>query len=140
MKKITLFVLSIVALASAASAQSVVVTDAQFTSNPSNYNGKSITVDVTLRPKVAISAPTVGAPAVVSTGSGTSANYVASCKNAPNGYKSIDVDFAVAPTFAACFIIPKADYDGIAGQESVKATITFKGDQNSFYTISLVKK
>jgi len=143
MKKITLFALSIVALASAASAQSIAVTDAQFTSNPDNYKGKSITVSVALRPKAVVpvaTAAAVGAPSTISTGSGSAANVVASCKKAPTGYNSIDVDFASNPKFAACFIIAKAEYDKMVGQESVKASITFKGELNTFYTISLVKK
>jgi len=143
MKKITLFALSIVALASAASAQSIAVSDAQFTSNPDNYKGKSITVPVALRPKAVVPVATtvsVGAPATVSTGAGTAANVVASCKKAPAGYSSIDVDFASNPKFAACFIMQKAEYDQIVGQESVKAAITFKGELSTFYTISLVKK
>jgi hypothetical protein len=143
MKKITLFALSIVALASAASAQSIAVTDAQFTSNPDNYKGKSITVAVALRPKAIVPVATtvaVGAPSTVSTGAGSAANTVASCKKAPAGFSAIDVDFASNPKFAACFIMRKADYDNIAGQESVKASITFKGEINTFYTISLVGK
>ena len=143
MKKITLFALSIVALASAASAQSIAVSDAQFTSNPDNYKGKSITVAVSLRPKATVPVATtvaVGAPSTVSTGSGSAANVVASCKKAPNGFTSIDVDFASDPKFAACFIMQKAEYDKIVGQESVKASITFKGELSTFYTISLVGK
>jgi len=141
MKKITLFVLSIVALASAASAQSV-VTEQQFTSNPGNYNDQTLTFNVTVRPKVAISAPTVGAPAVVTTGSGSSANTVKSCSNAPKDYQFIDVDFATAPTFAACFIMKTTDFNSnaLSGQESVSASITFKGRSTTMYTISLFTK
>ena len=143
MKKITVFVLSIVALASAASAQSITVSDAQFTSNPDKYKGKSITVSVALRPKAVVPVATsvaVGAPSTVSTGAGAAANVVASCKKAPTGYNSIDVDFVSNPKFAACFIMQKAEYDKIIGQESVKAAITFKGEMSTFYTIYLVKK
>ena len=102
MKKITVFVLSIVALASAASAQ-IVTKQNDFTNNCDAFKGQTIIIDgVNLRPKQAVKVIAVGAPAVVTVGKGSTANVVASCK-VIRGYKSIDVDFTSIPTFAACF-------------------------------------
>jgi hypothetical protein len=137
MKKITLFVLSIVALASAASAQGLVVTQNDFTNNCDNYRGQVITVNaVNLRPKQAVTAISVGAPASVTVGSGSTANVVASCK-VIKGQKSIDVDFTSSPTFAACFYIKDDMFAKLpVAQETIKSNITFKGEKATGFFIS----
>ena len=138
MKKITLFVLSIVALASAASAQAI-TKDVDFTSNADRFKGMTVTIDgVNLRPKVAITEIKVGDPASVTVGKGSTANVVAKCKT-PRGFKQIDVDFTSSPTFAACFFMSEAMFKTIPLQETVKAQITFKGDKSLGYQISLFK-
>ena len=136
MKKITLFVLSIVALASAASAQGLVVPQNDFTNNCDNYKGALITVNaVNLRPKQVVTAISVGAPASVTVGSGSTANVVASCK-VIRGQKSIDVDFTSNPTFAACFYISEAMFAKLPiAQETIKSNITFKGQKATGFFI-----
>ena len=139
MKKITVFVLSIVALASAASAQ-IVTKQNDFTNNCDAFKGQTIIIDgVNLRPKQAVTAIAVGAPAVVTVGKGSTANVVASCK-VIRGYKSIDVDFTSSPTFAACFYMPTAMFSALPIQDAVTAQITFKGEKSTGFFISLMKK
>ena len=141
MKKITLLVLSIVALASAASAQTV--NQADFTSNPDKFKGMSVTIDgVNLHPNTIVPSVSVGGPAVVSMGAGSSPsgnNLVAKC-NAPRNYKAIDVDFPINPTFAKCFYMLESVYKSLPHtQDVIKAQITFKGEQKFGYIITLFK-
>jgi opacity protein-like surface antigen len=141
MKKITLLVLSIVALASAASAQTV--NQADFTSNPDKFKGMSITIDgVNLHPNTTVPSVAVGGPAVVSVGAGSSPsgnNLVAKC-NAPRSYKAIDIDFPTNPTFTKCFYMLESVYNSLPhAQDVIKAQITFKGEQNLGYIITLFK-
>jgi len=139
MKKITVFVLSIVALASAASAQ-IVTPQNEFTNNCDAFKGKTVTINaVNLRPKQVVTAISVGAPAFVTVGKGSTANVVASCK-VIKGYKSIDVDFTSDLKFAACFYISDAMYKTLPiAQETIKSNITFKGEKATGFIISLMK-
>jgi hypothetical protein len=139
MKKITVFVLSIVALASAASAQ-IVTPQINFTNNCDNYKGQTIIIDgVNLRPKQAVTTISVGAPASVTVGKGSTANVVASCKTI-KGQKSIDVDFTSNPSFAACFYMKESEYAKLPLQQDVvKAQITFKGNKAAGFFIDLHK-
>jgi hypothetical protein len=142
MKKITLLVLSIVALSSAASAQTS-VNAAEFTSNPDKFKGVTILIDgVILHPNTAVPNVSVGGPAVVSMGVGSAPsgnNAVAKC-NTPHGYKAVDVDFPTNPTFAKCFFMSEAQYNSLPpNKDIIKAQIIFKGDQKFGYIITLFK-
>jgi hypothetical protein len=142
MKKITLLVLSIIALASAASAQTS-VNAAEFTSNPDKFKGVTILIDgVDLHPNTSVPSVSVGGPAVVSMGAGSAPsgnNVVAKC-NTPHGYKAIDVDFPGTPTFAKCFYMSEAQYNSLPHTKDViKAQIIFKGDQKFGYIITLFR-
>jgi hypothetical protein len=136
MKKITLFVLSIVALASAASAQSV--SQADFIAKQDTKGMNAVIDGVILRPKTVITEIKVGDPATVTMGSGSTANVVAKCKT-PRGFKQVDVDFPANPSFAACFYMSEAMLKTVPLQENFKAQITFKGDKNLGFQISLFK-
>ena len=142
MKKITLLVLSIIALVNAASAQTS-VNAAEFTSNPDKFKGVTILIDgVDLHPNTSVPSISVGGPAVVSMGAGSAPsgnNMVAKC-NTPHGYKAVDVDFPGAPTFAKCFYMSEAQYNSLPHTKDViKAQIIFKGDQKFGYIITLFK-
>jgi hypothetical protein len=142
MKKITLLVLSIIALATAASAQTS-VNATEFTSNPDKFQGMTILIDdVILHPNTAVPSVSVGGPAVVSLGAGSAPsgnNAVAKC-NTPRGYKAVDVDFTSNPTFAKCFFMSEAQYNSLPHTKDViKAQIIFKGDQKFGYIITLFK-
>jgi hypothetical protein len=119
MKKITLFVLSIVALASAAMAQgAMTINAADFTSNPARFNGKTIAIAGV---KLDLSAP--GA---------------IRC-NPPRGFKSIEVDFPNAPAFSKCFFIAEAQYNALPKGHALTAQLTFKGSDRLGYTITMFK-
>jgi len=142
MKKITLFVLSIVALANAASAQTS-VNATEFTSNPDKFKGMTILIDgINLHTKATVTSISVGGPAAVSKGAGSAPsgnNAVAKC-NTPHGYKAVDVDFPTNPAFAKCFFMSESQYNSLPpNKDIVKAEIIFKGDQKFGYIITLFK-
>ena len=126
------------------SAQSLPVDQVQFSSNPTAFNGKMVSISgILINP----SNPTPAAPgaisaARVSSGSGTPAAPVASVTrcNAPRGFVALDVDFPKDPTFQACFFISQAMFNSLPkGQDKIQSTITFKGDHRIGYTITLYK-
>ena len=143
MKKITLFVLSIVALAGAATAQAP-VSGSEFTTHAARYNGMTVSVSgVKLNPKTIVPGGVVTpGGAVAAPGAGTSAAAapgVIRC-NPPRGFKALDVDFTNDPNFNKCFFISEAQYNALPkGQDGLNATITFKGDEKLGYTITLFK-
>lgn len=134
MKKLIIFVLSIVALSTTAMAQSKknmpnsnagvvkVVTEAEFMANPAAFNGATITIkNVSLRPRKDIRDE---------------------CRKHPTGDKGIAVEFASNPKWeAACFSILEADKTTLlATQGPTKADITLKGNADKgFRIISYIK-
>jgi len=150
MKKITLFALSIVALASAAMAQgAMTINAADFTSNPARFNGKTIAIAGVKLDLAASAAPT---GAVSAAGGGTSIPGLSAgagapgavgaggtrC-NPPRGFKSIEVDFTNAPTFSKCFFIAEAKYNALPKGHALTAQLTFKGSDRLGYTITMFK-
>ena len=148
MKKITLFVLSIVALASAAMAQGAMTINAvDFTSNPARFNGKTIAIsgvklDLTAAaPTGAVSAASGGSsiPGLASApGPATPGAGAIRC-NPPRGFKSIEVDFTNAPAFSKCFFIAEAQYNALPKGHALTAQLTFKGSDRLGYTITMFK-
>lgn len=142
MKKITLLILSTLALASTALGQTA-VSAAEFTSNPDKFNGVTILIDgVLLHPNLPTSNLPGGSPAVISKSTGLTPsgnNVVAKC-NTPHGYRAIDVDFPSNPAFAKCFYMSEAQYNSLPHtRDVIKAQIIFKGDQKFGYVITLFK-
>lgn len=152
MKKITLFVLSIVGLASAAMAQgAMTVNPVDFTSNPARFNGKTISIAGLKLDLSAAAAPTgavspagggapipglaggPGAPGAMGAGA-----PVIRC-NPPRGFKSLEVDFTNDPNFAKCFFISEAQYNALPKGHALTAQLTFKGDDRLGYTITMFK-
>jgi hypothetical protein len=141
MKKITLFLFSVVALATASKAQTPVnATD--FTTNPDQYKGMTISISG-LEFNTEIKKPTstvAGGGVAVTPGKGVKAPIAAARCNAPKGYKVVDVNFPTDPTFKKCFIMKNSIYSSLPlNQSAVPATITFKGDSKLGYTITLFK-
>lgn len=144
MKKITLFLFSVLALASASKAQTPVnATD--FTSNPEKYKGMTISISG-VQFNTEIKAPTStsvsGGGVAVSPGKGATAAPAAGATrcNAPKGYKAVDVNFPTDPTFKKCFVMKNSLYASLPiNQSAINATITFKGDTKLGYTITLFK-
>ena len=149
MKKITLFVLSIVALASAAMAQGAMTINAvDFTSNPARFNGRTIAISGVKLDLTAAAAPT---GAVSPAGGGAAIPGLASAPgpagagagvircNPPRGFKSIEVDFTNAPSFSKCFFIAEAQYNALPKGHALTAQLTFKGSDRLGYTITMFK-
>jgi len=142
MKKITLFLISILVLTSMASAQTF-VNGTEFTSNPDKFKGMTISIDgVNLHPNTTVPSIAVGGPTVISIGAGSAPsgnNLVAKC-NTPRGYKAIDVDFPSNPTFSKCFYMLESQYNNLPhAQDVIKAQIIFKGEEKFGYIITLFK-
>ena len=152
MKKFTLFVLSIVGLASAAMAQGAMSVNAvDFTSNPARFNGKTIAISG-LKLNMSSNAPTGavgpaggGAPipglatGPAAPGAMGAGAPVTRC-NPPRGFKSLEVDFTNDPNFSKCFFISEAQYNSLPkGQAQLTAQLTFKGDDRMGYTITMFK-
>jgi len=142
-----MFFIAVMALMGSLSAQSLVVDQIQFTSNPVAFNGKMVSVSgILINPNN----PTPAAPGVikvapgasVSAGSGISAapGTSASRCNAPRGFVNLDVDFPADPTFQACFFISQAMFNTLPkGQDKIQSSLVFKGDHRIGYTITLYK-
>jgi hypothetical protein len=141
MKKITLFLFSILALVSVSKAQTPVKA-IDFTNNPEKYKGMTISISgVELNTKVTKSVTKVASGSTVSTGKGApapSANTL-HCK-APKGYSVATVNFPNDPSFKKCFIMKTSVYATLPiNQSAIKSTITFKGESKINYTITLFK-
>ena len=147
MKKLTLFVLSIVGLACAAVAQGALPVKAvDFTSCPARFNGKTIAISQ-LKLDLSTDVPTP-AGAVGAAGSGSAvpgapsamgaAAAVIRC-NPPRGFRSLKVDFTNDPNFSKCFFISEAQYNALPKGCALNAQLTFKGDDRFGYTITMFK-
>jgi hypothetical protein len=142
MKKITLILFSVFALATASKAQTPVNATA-FTTNPDKFKGMTISISgVELNTEVKTpTGTTVASGTVVATGKGAAvpATPVNRCK-APKGYTIVDVNFPTDPSFEKCFIVKNSIYASLPiNQSSITAKITFKGDSKLGYTITLIK-
>ena len=138
MKKITLFLLSVVALASASKAQTP-VNALDFTNNPDKYKGMTISISG-LELNTSIKAPVsanVASGVTVSKGKGKTVANTVRC-NAPKGYKVVNVNFPNDANFKKCFIMKNNLYSTLPiNQSAIKATINFKVEPNFGYTITL---
>ena len=152
MKKVTLFLFSIVAFAAGAMAQGAMTVNAvDFTSNPARFNGKTIAIsnlvvnlESTTSPSpvspVGGGAPIPGLSTTPGTPGPMGAGAAVIRCNAPRGFHVLDVDFTNDPNFNACFFISEAMYKSLPkGQPSVRATLTFKGDARIGYTVTMYK-
>jgi len=139
MKKITLFLFSIVALVSVSKAQTPVKA-IDFTNNPEKYKGMTISISgVELNTKVTTPGTSVASGSTVSTGKGSAAAGALRCK-APKGYSVATVNFPNDLSFKKCFIMKSSVYASLpVNQSAIKSTITFKGDPKIGYTITLFK-
>jgi hypothetical protein len=135
MKKITLFVLSIVALASAAMAQGAMTIKAvDFTNNPARFNGKTISIR-----GIKLDLTAAAAAAAATTGAVSASAPPTSRCNPPRGFKSIEVDFTNDPTFSKCFYITEAQYNALPKGHVLTAQLTFKGSDRLGYSITMFK-
>lgn len=136
------------------SAQSLVVDQVRFSSNPSAFSGKMISVaGVLINPETPTPpAPGVMAPAPISPSSVRVSPSAPGAPvppapgaptvrcNAPRGFVALDVDFPSDPTFQACFFMSQSMFSSLPkGQNQILSTITFKGDHRIGYTVTLYK-
>jgi hypothetical protein len=142
MKKITLFLFSVVAFASASKAQAPVNAN-DFTANPDNYKGMTISisgVEINTAAKTQVAAAAVASGSTVSKGAGVSAATSTIRCNVPKGYKVANVNFPNDPNFKACFIMKSSLYATLPlNQSAINAKITFKGETKLGFIITLVK-
>ena len=141
MKKITLFLFSVVAFASASKAQAPVNAN-DFTANPDNYKGMTISisgVEINTAAKTQVAAA-VASGSTVSKGAGVSAATSTIRCNVPKGYKVANVNFPNDPNFKACFIMKSSLYATLPlNQSAINAKITFKGETKLGFIITLIK-
>ena len=142
-----LFFIAVMTLMGSLSAQGLIIDQVQFTSNPTAFRGKMVSISGILinpnNPTLFASGVIPAAPgSSLSSGSGIPAAPVAPvirC-NAPRGFVSLDVDFPKDPNFQACFFISKAMFSSLPkGQDKIQSTLIFKGDHRIGYTITLYK-
>ena len=141
MKKITLFLFSVVAFASASKAQAPVNAN-DFTANPNNYKGMTISisgVEINTAAKTQVTTA-VASGSTVSKGAGVSAATSTIRCNVPKGYKVANVNFPNDPNFKACFIMKSSLYATLPlNQSAINAKITFKGETKLGFIITLIK-
>jgi hypothetical protein len=140
MKKITLFLFSILALVSVSKAQTP-VNALDFTNNPEKYKGMTISISgVELNTKVTKSVTKVASGSTVSKGKGAAPSAITLRCKAPKGYSVATVNFPNDPSFKKCFIMKTSIYATLPiNQSAINSTIVFKGDSKLSYTITQFK-
>jgi len=146
MKKLLVLLVGIVSLFGTAIGQSLTVSDVEFTSNPSKFDNKIVTINsvklnLGSNTPTSISVPTAGA--TVSTGADTPSSKnvgnATRCK-APRSFRSVEVSFLNNKTLNVCFFISEAMFTTLPkGQPTVNAQITFRGDNSFGYVINMCK-
>jgi len=139
MKKLFLFLLSVVAINQYASAQNIVDAN-DFYGNPAKYNGRMVVFkDIIVRKGVAKNS-TVSPGAKVSVGSGSASNAgsISTRCTAPRNYEMLEVVFPNGKT-KGCFVILNKVANPIPSGKDVISTITFKADSRTMNKISMIK-
>ena len=144
MKKLLVFLVGIVSLFGTAMSQSLTINDVQFTSNPSKFNNKIVTINsvklnLSSNTPVSISVPTARATVLTGAGAPSPKSATVHC-NAPRGFRSLQVSSLNDQPFNVCFFISELMYTALPkGQPTVNAQITFRGDSNFGYVINMYK-
>ena len=139
MKKLFLFLFSVIAFSQYTSAQNIVDAN-DFYENPSKYNGRTVIFkDIIVRKGVTKSA-SVSPGVQLNPGSGTpgSASGNTTRCTAPRNYEIFEVVFPNGKA-KVCFIILNKVADPVPSGKDVTATITFKADSRTMYKISMIK-
>ena len=144
MKNLLVFLVGIVSLFGTAMGQRLTVNDVEFTSNPSKFNNKIVTINsvklnLSSNTPVSIGVPTTRA--TVSTGAGVPSSISTNVRcNAPRGFRSLQVNSLDNQPFNVCFFISESMYTALPkGQPTVNAQITFRGDSSFGYVINMYK-
>jgi hypothetical protein len=139
MKKIFLFLLSVIALSQHANAQNIVDAN-DFFENQAKFNGRTIIFkDIIIR-KGVTRGVNIGPGSQVSQGSGSASNSTGNSTRctAPKNYEILEVVFPNGKT-KGCFVILKKVANPIPTGKDVTATITFKADSRTMNKISMIK-
>ncbi len=139
MKKLFLFLISVVAMNQYASAQNIVDAN-DFYGNPAKYNGRMVIFkDIIVRKGVTRNS-NISPGAKVSTGSGSASNSTGSSTRctAPRNYEMLEVVFPNGKT-KGCFVILNKVANPIPSNKDVISTITFKADSRTMNKISMIK-
>ena len=144
MKNLLVFLVGIVSLFGTAMGQRLTVNDVEFTSNPSKFNNKIVTINsvklnLSSNTPVSIGVPTTRA--TVSTGAGAPSSISTNVRcNAPRGFRSLQVNLLNDQPINVCFFISEAMYTALPkGQPTVNSQITFRGDSSFGYVINMYK-
>ena len=139
MKKLFLFLFSVIAFSQYASAQNIVDAN-DFYENPTKYNGRTVIFkDITVR-KGTTKSSSVSPGVQVNPGAGTpgsASGNVTKC-SAPRNYEMLEVFFPNGKT-KGCFVILSKVANPIPTGKDVIATITFKADSRAMNKISMIK-
>ncbi len=139
MKKLFLFLFSVIALTQLATAQNVVDAN-DFFENPAKFNGRTIIFkDIIVRKGVTKDA-SIGSTAKVSVGSGSASSSAGGSTRCtpPRNYEMLEVVFPNGKT-KGCFVILKKVANPIPSGKNVTATITFKADTRTMNKITMIK-
>jgi hypothetical protein len=139
MKKIFLFLFSIIAISQYATAQNVVDAN-DFYDNPTKYNGRTIIFKDIIVRKGGVKGADIGSGVQVNPGAGstpTATTTTVRC-TAPRNYEIFEVVFPNGKS-KGCFIILNKVADPVPSGKDVTATITFKADSRTMNKISMIK-
>ena len=139
MKKIFLFLFSIIAISQYATAQNVVDAN-DFYDNPTKYNGRTIILKDIIVRKGGVKSADIGSGVQVNPGAGSapSSSTTAVRCTAPRNYEIFDVVFPNGKS-KGCFIILNKVANPVPSGKDVTATITFKADSRTMNKISMIK-
>jgi len=139
MKKLFLFLLSVIAYNHYASAQNIVDAN-DFYDNPAKYNGRTVIFKDIIVRKGVVKNSNISDGVQVSPGSGNASNSggVSTRCSAPRNYEMLEVVFPNGKT-KGCFVILNKVANPIPSNKDVISTITFKADSRTMNKISMIK-
>ena len=139
MKKLFLFLLSVIAFSQYATAQNVVDAN-DFYENPTKYNGRTIILKDILVRKGGVKNANISSGSPISQGSGNAPNSAGNSTRciAPRNYEMLDIIFPNGKS-KGCFIILNKVANPIPSDKNVTATISFKADSRTMNKISMIK-
>ena len=139
MKKIILFLFSVIAFSQYANAQTIVDAN-EYYENPSKYNGRIIIFKNIIVHKGAVKDASIGSGVQVNTGSGSASSAAGSTVRcvAPKTYEILEVIYPNGKS-KGCFIVLNKVANPIPSDKDVIATITFKADSQTMNKISMIK-
>lgn len=142
MKKVTLILLAIGMIG--ASYSQMVIPGEAFSSNPTRFNGRKVTIkNIEIVKENANGGPSIGGSAGTFQGApgaiGTPSVPTTSPCRPPRGFSEVTVFFKGTPEYKGCFFMAdnmKQQLDRECGHENTPAMIDFRGDSRMGYHIT----